>query len=147
MRRILMIAVAGLMLAIGIAAGDSTVQPVSVTVTNTRGDVAGTLVSGTTYYRGQTLVFTNCVPYTGGTTSSAAQGLTNVTVLVNIGDGATSNTYTGAVNTAVSPNVWNLTITSFPTNWSSPYMQLKLTDSGNNSYIYPWLSIQTKAAM
>lgn len=139
------IAIVMLAALVGVCRADSQVVPDSTTFTNTRGDTAGTLISGS-YYRGQTLSMTGCVLYAGASTNSAYQGLTNVTVEVKIGDTASANTYTGVVDTASTPNKWSVMLSAFPTNWPGPNLQIKVTDSGNNSYVYPlrvWSTKQT----
>lgn len=145
MKRLIAIAMLAGILA-GVCRGDSPVVPDSVTFTNTRGDTAGALISGS-YYRGQTLSITGCVLYAGASTNSAYQGLTNVTVECKIGDTSTANTYTGVVDTASTPNKWSLMLTAFPTNWTTPSLQIKITDSGNNSYVYPLRAWSTKATL
>jgi hypothetical protein len=142
-------AIIGALLLVGSVYADSVVIPASCTFTNFREEVSGNYVSSTTFYQAQTLCFTNCVLFDSTITNGLLyQGLTNVQVKVNIGAGAgVSNTYTGTVNTTASPNVWNLTIASFPTNWTTPNVQVQITDANTNTYVYPWKQLGTKAAM
>lgn len=90
-----------LLVARGAMAGDS-VLPASVTFTNCRADSANTVISLTEYVEGTTLLMTNCVVYSGGTTSSAVQGLDGVTVEIRVGDLFSSTAYTGTVISAVA---------------------------------------------
>lgn len=126
------------------AVADDDVEPASVTVTNTRGDTANAQISDTTYYEGSTLRFTNCVLYAGTDTNSSLQGLTGVTVDVDVGNATTNITYTASVTDTNGQWSVDLTVPDFV---SATYMQIKLTDANTNSYIYPWKRILTKDSM
>ena len=122
-------------------AGSDMVIPASCTVTNCRGD-AQSYASGASYYENTSLLFTNCVVYSGGDTSSAIQGLNAVTVQLRIGQIGLNILSTGTVQNATS-GTWCATV-SIPTNTGgSVFMQLKLIDSFTNSFIYPWKMIRT----
>ena len=112
-----------------------TVAPASVTFTNTRGDVANTEISPTYFVEGTTLLMTNCVIYSGSTTSSVVQGLDGVAVELRVGDLFSSTAYTGTVQVAASGTWWKAI--TVPTNYTSLFLQLKVTDAATNSYIYP----------
>jgi hypothetical protein len=118
-----------------------TVAPASVTFTNCRADVVNGAVSQTTFVEGTTLIMTNCVIYSGGTTSSAVQGLDGVAIEIRIGDLFSSTAYTGTVISAVGGTWW--TSITVPTNYSSTFLQMKLTDASTNSFIYPLRIIRT----
>ena len=121
-------------------AGDA-VSPASCTYTNSRTDTAS-YVSDTEYYRGSTLLFTNCLILTTG---GATQGLDGVTVEMRWGSTAASLCYTGTVQSAAAGTWWySFTV---PTNYEAPNIQIKVTDSNTNSYIYPWRLVHTKLAM
>ena len=118
-----------------------TVAPASVTFTNCRGDAANTEISRTTFVEGTTLLMTNCVIYSGGTTSSAVQGLTHVAIEIRIGDLFSSTAHTGQVINAALGTWW--TSITVPTNYASVFLQMKLTDASTNSYVYPLRIIRT----
>ena len=121
------------------------IAPASVTFTNCRGDVANTKISNTPFVEGTTLLLTNCVIYSGGTTSSAVQGLDGITVEIRIGDLFSSTAYTGTVINAASGTWWKAI--PVPTNYQSVFLQLKVTDAATNSYIYPLRLITTTQPM
>lgn len=124
----------------GVLAADS-VEPASCTFTNNRNDTIS-YVTDTEYYRGTSILFTNCVLQTTGT---VAQGLSAVTVELKWGTSATNHTYTANVQDAAAGKWWlSMTI---PTNWEAPNIQIKVTDAATNSYIYPWKLVHTKASM
>lgn len=135
---------AGLWLPLSALATD-TIAPATATFTNCRADVVNTEISSTRFVEGTTLRLTNCVVYSGGTTSSAIQGLDGVTVEIRVGDLFSSTAYTGTVQVATS-GTWTASFT-VPTNYQSLFLQLKLTDAGTNSYIYPLRLIRTVQAM
>jgi hypothetical protein len=107
--------------------------------------VANTKISNTPFVEGTTLLLTNCVIYSGGTTSSAVQGLDGITVEIRIGDLFSSTAYTGTVINAASGTWWKAI--TVPTNYQSVFLQLKVTDAATNSYIYPLRLIPTTQPM
>ena len=111
------------------------VEPASVAVTSLRGE-AIVAVSQSAYFAGTTLRLTNCIAYSGTTTNSTKQGLTDVDIEVRVGSLTTNVAYVGNVASATN-GAWWCDI-SVPTNMSTVYFQLKLTDSITNIYIYPW---------
>jgi hypothetical protein len=123
------------------ASGADAVSPASCTFTNSRTDTLS-YVSDTQFYRGSSLLFTNCLILTTGNTT---QGLDGVIVELRWGDSSANNCYTGIVQSAAG-GTWYKSIT-VPTNWEAPNIQLKVTDTNGNSYIYPWRLIHTKAAL
>ena len=126
-----------------VRAADDVVASPSVTFTNIR-DEAVVYVSDETYYQSTTLVFTNCQVYSD-TAGAVIQGLSNVTVDVSIGTVATNVDYVGSV-TSITGGTWSASIT-VPSFVGAPQVQVKLTDSLTNSYIYPWKVIRTKVGM
>ena len=117
------------------------VEGAQCSFTNNRGDSVS-YVSSTEFYRGSTILFTNCMFQTTGT---ATQGLDGVTIEMRWGTAGSNNAYTGTAQVAAS-GTWWLSFT-MPTNWEDPFIQMKLTDSNTNSYIYPWKKILSKAAL
>lgn len=146
MRRIIMMTVAAMLLTIGVSRADSQVAVPSCTFTAYRGEGAN-YVSSDEFYRGESLLFTNCVLGLGSDSTAGWQGLTNVTVVISVGTTSTNNDYTATVVTGIATNTWFYKFTAFPTNWEAPNIQIKITDSGTNSYIYPWKLIHTKQSM
>lgn len=136
----IVVALAGLSI-VWSAVADDVVTPAQTTFTNNRSDNV-TSIDGEEYYKGTSLLFTNCVLQTTGTNR---QGLANVTVELKIGQGTNSTCYTGAVQVAAQ-GTWAKQIT-VPTNYPNPYLQIKITDSQGTSYIYPWKLLTVKSAM
>ena len=140
----LMMASAVVALVVGLVvfafAGDA-VTPATCTFTSARTDTQS-YVSDTEYYRGSSLLLTNCLILTTG---GATQGLDAVTVEVRWGSTASMLCYTGTVQSAAAGTWWmSFTV---PTNYEAPNIQIKVTDSNTNSYIYPWRLVHTKQAM
>jgi len=63
----------------------SGLESASITMTNLRGE-AQTAADSATFYRGDQIQFTNCIAYSGTSTSSAIQDLTGLTLTVSHGD-------------------------------------------------------------
>ena len=117
-----------------VSASDA-VEPASVAVTSLRSE-AVVAVSPSAFFAGTTLRLTNCVAYAGTTTNSAKQGLTDVDLEIRIGTTSSNAAYAGTAAN-VTNGTWWCDVT-LPTNLSTVYLQLKLTDSVTNNYIYPW---------
>lgn len=128
----------------GLAKAADAVAPQSTTFTNFRDEGIG-YISSTPFYRGTSILLTNCVLFAGADTNSAVQGLDGVTVAIEWGTTASSTSFPATV---ISTNLgtWAASFV-IPTNWESPYLQVKVTDSATNSYIYPWKLVITKAAL
>lgn len=118
-------------------------DPQSCTVTNLR-DEADSYVNTYEYYRGKTLLLTNCVAYSGTSTSSAVQNLTNLTLQLKIGLETTNHTFSATAQNATA-GTWSASFT-MPTNWTTPNMWFLLTDTSTNVYIYPLKKIRTRAS-
>jgi len=142
MKRAILIAAAAVLLLGGVrnASAADAVVPESCSVTNLRGEAQGK-VGTADFYRGASILLTNCVLYAGTSTNSARQGLDGVTVECRIGAQDLSTAYTGTVDVA-SNGTWFATVAA-PTNSSSAWLQIKITDGSGNSYIYPWKTITT----
>lgn len=122
-----------------VRAADS-VEPQSVTFTNTRGEAVSSVNVGT-IYRSTTLVLTNCQALISAT---ATQGLDGVTVQVSVGDLSTNCDYTASV-ASTNQGRWSATI--LVPDLSSFLIQLKLTDGAGNSFIYPAKSMMAEQSM
>jgi len=125
-----------------LCANSPALEPATCTVTNLRAE-AETYASGEYYYRGQAIRFTNCVAYSGASTSSALQNLSGLTLALEIGSGSSSTSFTAVAQVATS-GTWYCNAT-VPTNWTAPYLQFSITD-GTNTFIYPTKILRTKAA-
>ena len=141
MRKISVLCVLSVLFVAAFCAFADNVAPASATFTNCRADTVNGTISQTYYVEGTTLLMTNCVIYSGGTTSSAVQGLRGVASEIRIGDLFSSTAYTGHVISAASGTWW--TSITVPTNYSSTFLQMKLTDASTNSFIYPLRIIRT----
>jgi hypothetical protein len=123
-------------------------DPAQITITNFRGEAVSAADAGT-FYRGDQIHFTNCVMYSGATTSSAVQNLTALTITVTHGDTLTAGTVvTGAITTATG-GVWNAAVT-LSTNEADKtgvtYIQVRITD-GTNSFTYPMKTLNVKSKL
>ena len=136
----LAVSVAALLMNVPAKAADA-VAAESATFTNSRTDSVS-YISSKAYYRGTSLVFTNCRCLTSG---GATQGLDSVAIEVKIGNTSSNNIYAGVV-TSASNGLW---ASSFvvPTNMVDPYIQVKLTDISTNVYIYPWKQMRTQVSL
>ena len=123
------------------AQAGSSVSPAICSITNFRGE-ASAQAGSIPFFRGASILFTNCVVYSGGSTSSAIQQLSNVTVQVSIGQLGSAVVGTGTVASASGGSWWFTT--TVPTNYSNPFLQVKLTDDAGNSFIYPWKTLATQ---
>ena len=115
-------------------------NPAMVTVTNIR-DEAEANISSTEFVRGESLLFTNCVAYSGSSTSSVKENLTGLTVVISIGIPSTNNIFTGTTQIATN-GTWYATVT-VPTNWDTPWVEIKLTNS-TTVYSYPLKTMKTR---
>lgn len=129
---------------IGHVMADDSVEPSSCTTTNYRGEAQGYVAAGS-YYEGASLLFTNCVLYSGGSTSSPVQGLAGVTIQIRVGSAITNTLYSGTVQDAAAGK-WFATVT-VPSNMSPAFVQVKIIDASTNSYIYPWKMVNTMAPL
>jgi len=125
---------------LAVARADS-VDPATITCTNNRNDTL-TYLSDAIYFKGASLLWTNCSLQTTGT---VAQGLSGVTIQMKWGS-ASSNVTFSPVVTSTNLGKWSLNMT-VPTNWDQPAIQIKITDAQTNSFIYPWRLIHVKDAM
>jgi hypothetical protein len=118
----------------GLAAAGDIVLPQSVTVTNFRGGAQAEYANATIYTQGDTILFTNCVAYSGTDTNSAVQGLDGVTPTLRIGTESTNVLYTGTVQVAAEGTY---TVTGVIPMGAHPcdYL-LRLIDANTNSYTY-----------
>lgn len=112
------------------------VDPQTLTITNLRNEVES-YASTIEYARGMPLLLTNCVMYSS-TTATTPQDLTGVQIVVKIGIPATNVTYYGTAQVATN-GTWYCLITTLPTNWDNPSLQISLT----NQYTYPLKTIKT----
>lgn len=120
-------------------------EPATITITNIRAEAVSP-ASSETYYRGEALRFTNCIIFSGSTTSSVRQNLTGLTLTLTWGDGViTSLVITGTVNNATS-GIWSASANLRTNEGAKTYFQIKITD-GTNSMVYPFKYIDTKTKL
>lgn len=122
------------------AAGGSTVSPATLTLVNLRGENTLNVVG--IFTPGDSLVLTNCVTYTGSTTSTPIQTLTNVVVTFTVGYPGSVATYTGTVQNAAT-GLWCHPGFTVPTN-GAVNIEVKLTDENLNRYTYGWKLLSTQ---
>jgi hypothetical protein len=138
------LAVWAAIVAIGVnAVATDAVIPATVTITNLRAQAVETITGVGSLYQGSTLLFTNCLIYSGGTTGSAVQGLDGVTVEVSVGTASTNVDYTATVQSAAG-GTWYRAVTVPTSDFS---MSLRITDANTNRYIYPLKQFITQPSM
>ncbi len=123
------------------ARASDAVEPATLTITNIRAEAEGP-ASTAYYYKGDTLRLTNCVLLSGTSTSSAPQGLSDVTIELKVGNALTSTAYSGTAQVE-SNGTWGCD-TTVPTNEGRCYLQVKITDVNSNNYTYSWKEILLK---
>jgi hypothetical protein len=138
----------GVVLASGVAwmaMATDTVSPAQSSPTFARSESYAS-VSGGPFYKGATLLLTNCF-CSSGTGLSPTQGLSGVICEIKVGNATTTwLTTTGTVQSAASGTFWVSFV--IPTNAdNSCILQLKLTDAATNSYVYPWKTIPVRSAL
>lgn len=96
----------------------------------------------TSFFRGSTLRLTNCVAYASG---GAVQDLTDLGIVIKIGDNATNLTASGTAEVATNGT---FTADALIPSTGGQFMrvQLRLTNS-TTIYIYPELTIAVEAAL
>ena len=124
------------------------IDPAKITITNLRGEASSAADDGT-FFRGDQIRFTNCVTYSGASTSTAVQDLTGLTLTVTHGDTLTTGTIvTGVVQVATS-GTWSAS-TTLSTNEAdktqSTYIQVRITD-GTNSFTYPLKTLKVRSKL
>lgn len=97
------------------------------------------------FYSGQPLLLTNCIAYSGTTTNSAPQNLSNLTLIVKLGMTNNPLVYTGTVANATSGTWWGR-IDSLSSNWAAPYIFLELTNS-SDEFGYPFKKLKVKTPL
>jgi len=119
-------------------------DPAQITFTNFRSEAVAA-ASADTFYRGDTIVLTNCIAYSGSSTSSAVQDLTGLGVTVTFGDGTLtgSNVAATIVSTA---GVWSATYTLRSNEGAKTYIQVRLTNSAAG-FTYPLKYINVKSKL
>jgi hypothetical protein len=120
------------------------VEPAKITITNFRGE-AESAASSDIFYRSDTILFTNCVVYSGTTTNSSKEDLTGLTVNLTWGDGVLTSSSTNA-NISSTAGVWNATITLRSNEGLKTYFQVRLTNS-TSVFTYPFKYINVKAKL
>jgi hypothetical protein len=139
----LMLVLFGLFSGLPCQAADA-VEPVTLAVTNKRLESASAITYGGTIYKNSSLVFTNCQLY-ADSTGVTKQGLDGVTVEVAVGSLTTNITYTATTQGSAANGMWGCTV-AVP-NLSAFMIQVKVTDSSTNSYIYSSKTVSTETSM
>jgi len=115
------------------------VTPAQCEMTNLRDVTTVANVTATEFYQGDTILFTNCVMYTGATTNSAVQDLDGCDITVRLGSGSTVSTNSGAAIVA-SNGTWYCSAT-VP---AVDPCYVEVTVSNVSTYTYQQQMIQTK---
>ena len=119
-------------------------EPATITITNLRSE-AVSAASADTFYRLDQIVFTNCVVYSGTSSSSAVEDLTGVTVLLSWGDSVISGSSTIATVTSTA-GVWGATVTLRTNDVARTYFQVQLTNS-TTRFTYPLKYIDVRSKL
>lgn len=112
----------------------------NVTITNLRDTASIELASAGVFFQGDSILLTNCVIYTGSTTSSPVQNLDGVAITVTVGSETLTVTNTG---TAMVTNLgtWWAT-SSIPVGVNPAYIEV--TVSNESIYTHQWQKLSTK---
>jgi hypothetical protein len=116
-------------------------EPAALAIVSVREEPVAN-ASETYFYSGHPLLLTNCIAYSGASTSSAPQNLSNVAVIVKLGVPTNNVAYTGAVANAAA-GTWWARIEALPTNWDAPYLFLQLTNAAE-TFGYPFKTLKVK---
>jgi len=121
-------------------------EPASLSIISLREEAVAN-ASEADFYSGAPLLLTNCIAYSGSTTNSAPQNLSNLTVVIKLGVVTNNIAYTGTVANATS-GTWWVRIASVPSNWESPKLFLQLTNStGDCRFGYPFKNLKVKTPL
>lgn len=136
-------AVAGLLLLLAAAVLAGTIEPAMLSITNVRSEAVAALTN-VTFYKGEALLFTNCLARGAG--STVTQDLGGLQVEVTLGDATRAFTVTGTVVGAGTAGEWWAlsAVPALPARECT--IQVRLTD-GTNTYTYPHKTIPVKAAL
>ncbi len=91
--KLLLCLISAALFAVALWASDA-VEPATLTITNVRDEVVAN-ASDAFYYKGTTLLLTNCAILTDDT-NSARQGLSEVDIELKIGNAVTSTAFAGS---------------------------------------------------
>ena len=121
------------------------VTPANTAVSFLRADPSEVVTNGP-FYKGASLLLTNCVLYSGTSTSSV-QDLTSCTITVKVGTTTTAYVTTnGTIQAAASGTWW--TKFTVPTNVeNSAILQVTIYDASGNSYTYNWKVIPVRSSL
>ncbi len=122
----------------------SALEPAVLSIASVREEPVAN-ASETYFYAGHPLLLTNCVAYSGTSTSSAPQNLSNVAVIVQLGVPTNNVAYTGAVANAAA-GTWWARIEALPTNWDAPFLFLQLTNAAE-TFGYPFKILKVKTPL
>lgn len=132
MKKLACVSLFALITAFAVAA--DAVQPATLGLQFYRGAVPVMTITNS-YYTGTTILLTNSVAFVGGL-GTATQGLGGVTVEVRIGSTRSNTAYYATAD--ASSNFWcSMVAPSYLTSAENCLIQIKLTDSASNSFIYP----------
>ena len=119
-------------------------EPASLSIVSLREEQVAN-ASEADFYSGAPLLLTNCIAYSGITTNSPRQNLTNLAVIVKLGTMTNNIVYTGTVANATG-GTWWARIDSVPTNWDSPKLFLQLTNT-TDVFGYPFKILKVKTPL
>ena len=123
-------------------------DPATITYTNFRDVASIELASTASYFESTTIRATNMIAYSGGTTSSAVENLTNSIVVWTLGNIDVSTTVTGTVMVAADGTWWAEATVPAYSNGSEFYLQTMIVDTNESiSYTYEWLKLKNKQAL
>jgi len=122
----------------------SALEPASLSIISLREEQVAN-ASEADFYSGAPLLLTNCIAYSGASTNSARQNLTNLTVIIKLGTMTNNIAYTGTVANATS-GTWWARIDSVPSNWDAPKLFLQLTNA-TDKFGYPFKILKIKTPL
>lgn len=120
-------------------------DPATITFTNFRDKASIELATDAKYWQGDTLRFTNMVAFSGATTNSARENLTDCSVTVVLGDSTSNLTFSGGIQNATA-GTWKCE-TTVPA-VDPCYIQVTVTQTNTGTNYTYWTSkAQTSTKM
>jgi hypothetical protein len=133
------LAAASAVVAALLSAATADVQPAAATIRFVRADTSEVVADGP-FFKGTSLLLTNCVLYSG-TTTNVAQDLTSCTITCKVGSVTSALITTNGVIQSAANGTWWARFT-VPTNLdNAAILQVSVYDQNGNSYTYNWKAL------
>jgi hypothetical protein len=122
------------------------VVPANTAIVFLRADPSEIVTNGP-FYKGATLLLTNCIFYAGTSTNAGVQDLTSCSITCKVGTTTSALiTTNGTIQSAAAGTWW--TRFTVPTNLdNSAIFQATIYDANGNSYTYNWKVIPVRGSL